>query len=411
MEVISVAKTTGTEWVVFQVDSNKGGITKNIKRSGVLALGKTSILKEEGTKALHGSENESESEKEPKKLRRLWKVRIGGGIGEGVKQEPLLRFVFFHHLWANLYLITCTQLGNVINGRRPIDDSEDEDNSDLVHHNLGPQFNPMLAMGAGPPGWNQWQQGQPSPGLMPPHPNQYGQDANFLAAHQQAMMIAKQTYQMAVAQQALAAAGDEWERNSSVSGFGGNQGFVPNPGFGFGGSNMGMFGMGSGMGGYGSGMGAGMMPNWSSASLMAPSGPRSAYGGVFGGAQSEYGGGPSGNGGWGSRSMYGESFGPSPADRASRAFSAAPLGQSQHRQQQQTSFPPSKGTRERERRNESSGNSNRADGGSSSGQHVRPGPRLRTLTAPSDSPHQVKTRRPQPPASPPPSSFRRFNGT
>ena len=316
-------------------------------------------------------------------------------------------------------LIRYAQLGNVINGRGPIDDSEDEDNNDLVHHNLGPQFNPMLAMGAGPmnfstgsPGWNPWQQqGQPSPGLMPSHPNQFGQDTNFLAAHQQAMMIAKQTYQMAVAQQALAAAGDEWERNSNVSGFGGSQGFGPNPGFGVGGQNMnmGMFGMAGGMGGYGGGMGMGMPNGWSNASLMVPSGARSVYGGAFGGAQSEYGVSSGGGGGWGSRSVYGESFGPSPGDRASRAFSAAPLGQPQHRQQQ--AFPSAKGNRERERRNESSGHSNRAEGGSSSGQqHIRPGPRLRTLTAPSGSPQPMKMRRPQPPASPPPSSFRRFNG-
>jgi len=207
-----------------------------------------------------------------------------------------------------------------------------------------------------------------------------------------------------VAQHALAAAGDEWERNSNASGFTGSQTFGPNPGFGnanlgFGAPNMnlGMYGMGA----YG---GMGMPNTWSN---MVPSGSRSAYGG-FSGAQSEYGGSPSGGGGWASRSVYGESFGPSPGDRASRAFSPAP--QAQHQQPQQQ--PSSKGNRERERRNESGGHSNRADGGNNSSgpQYSRPGPRLRTLTAPSSPQSPVKIRRPAPPSSPPPSSFRRFNG-
>src|SRR5882762_44652 len=278
-----------------------------------------------------------------------------------------------------------------------------------------PQFNPMMPMGAGPtnfsqsagpPGWNPWQQqGLPSSGLMAPHPSQYGQDPNFFAAHQQAMLIAKQTYQMAVAQQALAAAGDEWERNTNI---GGSQAFGPTSGFGgggpgFGGANMnmGMFGMGGGMGGFSNGMGMGMPNGWSN----GLSGARSVYGGFGGGAQSDYGGVPSGGGGWGSKSVYGESFGPSAGDRTSRAFSAAP-----QERQQPSNFSPAKGNRDRG--NDSSGHSNRADNGngSSSGQlHSRPGPRLRTLTAPS-SPYAPKTRRPQPPASPPPSSFRRFNG-
>jgi len=82
------------------VDCNKGGIIKNIKRNGVSALGRISTLKEEGIKALHESENESGSEKEPRMLRRPWRVRIGDAIGEEVKQEPLLRFVFLHLLQA-----------------------------------------------------------------------------------------------------------------------------------------------------------------------------------------------------------------------------------------------------------------------------------------------------------------------
>lgn len=94
---------------------------------------------------------------------------------------------------------------------------------------------------------------------------QQGVDLNYLAAHQQAMMIAKQTYQMAVAQQAMAAAGEEWERSSNVSG----------------------------------------IPSWGGGSVVFPTSAQSAYGGSIFGGNSTYGG------GWGSRSVYGESFGPS----------------------------------------------------------------------------------------------------
>ena len=54
--------------------------------------------------------------------------------------------------------------------------------------------------------------------FTPPPPNA---DPAFLAAHQQAMLVAKQAYQFAVAQQAMQAAGDEWERGSNVSAFAG----------------------------------------------------------------------------------------------------------------------------------------------------------------------------------------------
>lgn len=288
---------------------------------------------------------------------------------------------------------------------------------------------------SGAPSWAPWmQQGQGSPTMM--QPNQFGQDATFLAAHQQAMMIAKQTYQMAVAQQAIAAAGDEWERSSNVSGFPGAQGFGGSAyggsvygggggggsvyGGGGGGSvyggsvssmpmnpNMGMLGMG-GYGGMGMGMG---LPNAWPNGLTVPSAPRSAYGG-FGGAQSDYGGG-SGGGGWGSRSAYGESLGPSPNDRSSRAFSSAPMPNLQQQQQQQQSYfasPPRSGGG-RDRKAEPSGHSNRAEAGSgSSGQrNNRPAPRQRTLTAPSSSqpPAQHSSKKSRG-ASPPPSSWSRF---
>lgn len=263
--------------------------------------------------------------------------------------------------------------------------------------------------------WAPWQQqnSQPAPSMMP-HPSQFGQDANFLAAHQQAMLIAKQTYQMAVAQQALAAAGEEWERNSNVGGFAGSSygggGSVYGGGGGsvYGGGGGSTYGGGSVYGGGGGntfgigGFGMGMSP-WSGPSLMVPSGARSAYGGGFGGAQSEYGGGGAGGGGggWGSRSVYGESTGPS-GNRSSK-----PSGKN---------YFPSTQDDGRDLRKELSGHSNRADAGSSSSgrrlqEQQRPGPRPRTVTAPSSSqpPEQAspssKIRRPPLP----PSSWNRFS--
>lgn len=287
------------------------------------------------------------------------------------------------------------------------------------------QMNPMMGMGGpmnftppgGAAGWNPWmQQGQPTPPMMP-HPNQFAQNSDFLMAHQQAMMIAKQAYQMAVAQHALAAAGDEWERSSNASGFGGSQAFGGGGGSQFGGStgfagnvnmNMGMYGMGGGMAGYGG------MPNpgWPGASMLVPPGPRSAYGG-FGGAQSDFGGnnsspGSVGPGGWGSRSVYGESFGPSPGDRSSKAFTGNSPGYQQQQQEQQTYFPtPSKSSRERERERQESGNSGKSS--TQSQLSSRPGPRQRTLTAPSSTqvPAQHSSRNKKSPPLPP-SSWSRF---
>jgi hypothetical protein len=63
-------------------------------------------------------------------------------------------------------------------------------------------------------------------------------DQFFFAAHQQAMLIAKQAYWMALAQQELAAVAEEWARGSSVGFCGGNAqevvlalGVVTLPGF------------------------------------------------------------------------------------------------------------------------------------------------------------------------------------
>ena len=218
------------------------------------------------------------------------------------------------------------QLGNVINGRGPIVDEDDDEDDLPINQTMNGRLsmiNPMMGMGgplpmpvgfsappSGSPGWNNmngWPQQQQNPTamlspaqFMLPQPT----DPNFFMAHQQAMMMAKQAYQMAVAQQAMAAAGEEWERGSNVGGFGGGSvyGGVTSPtGFGQ------PFGMGVGMQSTGG--------SWSAGSMMFPPGPRSMYGG---GAQSEYGGGSGaggGGGGWSSsRSVYGESFGP-PGDR------------------------------------------------------------------------------------------------
>lgn len=179
-------------------------------------------------------------------------------------------------------------------------------------------MNPMMAnpmqMGFNPPqnggqAWNNmaaWQQMQtpqmvtPSQFMLPPPT-----DPNFFAAHQQAMMIAKQAYQMAVAQQAMMAAGDEWERGSSVGYAGGGGGSVYGGSASvYGGSTTSPSMMGSPFG-----MNMGGNGGWGTPSMLFPPGPRSMYGG---GAQSEYGGSGGGGGNWNSsRSVYGESFGPS----------------------------------------------------------------------------------------------------
>ena len=128
-----------------------------------------------------------------------------------------------------------------------------------------PQQNVPVMMG------NPWMP-QPNPALQQfmPLPIQ-NTDPQLLAAHQNAMMAAKQAYQLAVAQQALQAAGDEWERGSTLG-----------------------------------------WPSSASA-VMFPAGPRSMYAGsIYGG--SEYGGPTNG---WTTSSVYGGGFGPSTSNRNS----------------------------------------------------------------------------------------------
>ncbi|CAE6458642.1 unnamed protein product [Rhizoctonia solani] len=200
------------------------------------------------------------------------------------------------------------ELGNVINGPGPFPDDEDEDAISMGHSQMGHTMG-MMGMGwnqsgffppggaafGGPPGFPTSQSmpflhpqmtGQPMPMPFMPAPPPPGANEAYLQAHQQAMIIAKQTYLQAVAQQAMAAATEQWERSSNMGGsvYGGSQSSM----------NMGMMGMPM-MGMYaGSSYAAsayeGSVAGWGSASAYGgPSGPRSVYGG--GGARSEFGGG------------------------------------------------------------------------------------------------------------------------
>jgi serine/arginine repetitive matrix protein 2 len=166
-------------------------------------------------------------------------------------------------------------------------------------------------------GWNSWQRQSfiMPQGMVP--------DPNFLVAHRQAMMYAKQAYQMAVAQQAMAVAGDEWERSSSVSGM----------------SGMNMFGAAQnpyamGLPVQGMGMMGGLQGGWARGAMMMPQ----MYG--FGSTQSDIGHVRSGGNAsaWDRMSVYGESFGPSgiPGDRTSMAYGGP--GPGQVRRQREDSF-------------------------------------------------------------------------
>jgi hypothetical protein len=85
-------------------------------------------------------------------------------------------------------------------------------------------YNPMLHAGMGMPmGFNlppvpsmsNMMMGM-DPSMMVTDPSMVGMDPSMMAAHRQAMAMAKQAYQMAIAQQAIAAAGDEWERSNNM---------------------------------------------------------------------------------------------------------------------------------------------------------------------------------------------------
>ncbi|CAE6530377.1 unnamed protein product, partial [Rhizoctonia solani] len=156
------------------------------------------------------------------------------------------------------------ELGNVINGPGPIADDDEEDSMSMsMHHSqMGHAGMGMMGMGWGPSGFfpsggagfggagfptsqsmpflHPQMTGQPPMppmGFMPPPPPPGASEA-YLQAHHQAMMIAKQTYLSAVAQQAMAAATEQWERSSNMgsgSVYGGSQVSMN--------MNMGMMGM------------------------------------------------------------------------------------------------------------------------------------------------------------------------
>ncbi|KAG8896860.1 hypothetical protein FRC01_011588, partial [Tulasnella sp. 417] len=121
------------------------------------------------------------------------------------------------------------QMGKVINGPPP-QLSDDETDLYTMQSRLSGMPN-LGANGGGMPGMNmgfdpqlmmmmqaqQAQQAQMMAAAMGMN-NNMGSDPNYMNAHQQALLWAKQAYQLAVAQQAMDAAGDEWERASNVNG-------------------------------------------------------------------------------------------------------------------------------------------------------------------------------------------------
>ncbi|GJE89642.1 hypothetical protein PsYK624_057460 [Phanerochaete sordida] len=256
------------------------------------------------------------------------------------------------------------ELGKVVNGKITL---EDDDEEDMPLNSLGPRMsmaaNPMMNFTPPTPvtPWGGSPGASPMMGAPPFLMQPPNADPRFLAAHQHAMMVAKQAYQMAVAQQAMAAANEEWERGSSVSAFGG--GMNMNMGMGMGGmpgmapmAGMGMPGMMPG--GYGMGFNPMM---FSSAQTM--------YAGSTAGSELGV--------GWGSRSEYG---GPTRNNRTSAAYS---------NRQSQFGLSPDK-------RSESSGNI--AAG------NTRPAQRPRTKTSPADAP--LPRDHPRNRQGPPPSSFK-----
>ncbi|KAF8555122.1 hypothetical protein OG21DRAFT_1521967 [Imleria badia] len=217
------------------------------------------------------------------------------------------------------------ELGKIVNGRGPL--VHDDSDEDAGPRGRNPTINVTMENGVGMmPGWPAWQQPM-NTGMAPMVPPQFNTDPSYLAAHQRALLVAKQAYQMAVAQHAMQMAGEEWERSSNVgfssggSVYGGGGGSVY--GGGSGGSMYGGMGGGGGMAPMGmmgmSNMGMLMPPNqWGGSSVAFPGSSASVYG--ISSSQSEFGG----SGGWGSRSVYGDAFGPSSSARTSHAGNGGP---------------------------------------------------------------------------------------
>lgn len=277
-------------------------------------------------------------------------------------------------------LPTHVQLGLVVNGPAPVLSSDDEEEPLSNSRASNPRLSismPVMPMGGFAPSmpsaamWNGFQPQTPS--MFPQPPPHMMADPNFMLAHQQAMAFAKQAYQMAVAQQAMAAANDEWERGSAVSGMtnmtgGGGGGYFAQP--------MAMPPMPPmPMSMMNMGMSPGMSGSWTpGGSMMYPGIARSVY------APTSTGGSDNGMG-WGASSAYGDAFGPSTQapNRSSAVFSG------QQRPQQSSNKAP-----QREPTVSSS--------------ISRSGARTRTSTAPSSIPlpqqhARSKERRPAPPSS------------
>jgi serine/arginine repetitive matrix protein 2 len=80
-----------------------------------------------------------------------------------------------------------------------------------------PMMNGMNGLGMGGLGMPNF--GLPMPQIPSMSAMNGAMDPGMMMAHHQAMLMAKQAYQYAVAQQAMQAAGDEWERASHTGGF------------------------------------------------------------------------------------------------------------------------------------------------------------------------------------------------
>jgi serine/arginine repetitive matrix protein 2 len=331
------------------------------------------------------------------------KLKRSGRSVDAAKRRPLLRCVHIdlsYPISSQLIVPPYFQLGNVINGPGPIIDDDEDDDEEEQPMNVPPRMSMAMGMnqnhnipfptGVGSMGT----QGQWGPSAATHFGNPLGNlsmhdlahagtggnlgnmgmasgmnmnmnmgmgmvDPRVFMAHQQAMLIAKQTYQLAVAQQAMRDAADEWERGSAISGWGGGRSSVGTPsvlglgmGMGLNMNNMNMNGGGGmGAGGFpgataaaggslgipnvdGMGWPIGGMAGFPAANSARPMFPGGGGGGGGLYAASEFGGSGGAGGsdrgtGWATNSVYGESFG-APRDRSSRIATRHNQASSQH---------------------------------------------------------------------------------
>lgn len=332
----------------------------------------------------------NEKEKEEKRRERRRKE---------AKNAIEVRFIvllYFHKL------ISSSKLGNVIHGPPPVlDDDNDIPVNQAMNSSTTP-FNSMMNMGNpmamqlgfGSPsgGWHpNMNQPMLSPAqFMAPRPA----DPNLFVAHQRAMMFAKQAYQMAVGQQAMAAAAEEWERGSAMSGYGGGGNM-------YGGSSVptmmtSPLGVMPGMGMM-QGLQGGSVAGWSSsASVYGGMGDDPRFGSylnpaMFSSAHSDYGGPTSSRNAatWTpSRSTYGGSFGPS-----TDTFGRRPAGQQQQ--------PTWNGARDTMQFPSTPSVPTPLNATGRNSPDLRSPPRIRTVSQPA-SPSRIQIPR----RAPPPSSWR-----